>query len=209
MNRTLFLGLTTCLLLSACADDGGGGEGMTETGDGDGDPGDGDGDGDTGDGDGEPGDGDGDTGDGDGDGDTGDGDGDTGDGDGDGDTGDGDGDGDGEPGDGDGEPGDGDGDPNACQQLDSCPDLIAAFDAETFAIRSCSSDDECGQALQGTSCGCTQDWVARSDADTTCFYDLIAQAGALQCELPLVSDCSCPPVDGFICDAGICSWNYL
>jgi hypothetical protein len=206
MHRIFFLGLTTCLLLSACADDGGGGEGMTETGDGDGDPGDGDGD--SGDGDGDSGDGDGDSGDGDGDGDTGDGDGDTGDGDGDGDTGDGDGD----TGDGDGDSGDGDGDgdPNNCAQaFDTCAELLAAFDAETLAIRSCGSDSECGQALQGTSCGCTRDWVARSDADTTCFYDLIEQAGALQCELPLGSTCDCPEADGFVCDAGICNWNYL
>jgi hypothetical protein len=207
MHRIFFLGLTTCLLLSACADDGGGGEGMTETGDGDS----GDGDGDSGDGDGDSGDGDGDTGDGDGD--TGDGDGDTGDGD--GDTGDGDGDtgdGDGDSGDGDGDSGDGDGDgdPNNCAQaFDTCAELLAAFDAETLAIRSCGSDSECGQALQGTSCGCTRDWVARSDADTTCFYDLIEQAGALQCELPLGSTCDCPEADGFVCDAGICNWNYL
>jgi hypothetical protein len=93
--------------------------------------------------------------------------------------------------------------------LASCAELIPAFDAETLAIRSCSSDDDCGKALQGTSCGCTRDWVARSDADTTCFYDLIEQAGALQCDLPLVSTCDCPGADGFICDAGICNWNYL
>jgi hypothetical protein len=194
MNRTLFLGLTTCLLLSACSDDGGGGEGMTETGDGDGDTGDGDGDGDSGDGDG-------DSGDGDGDGDSGDGD---------GDSGDGDGDGDGDSGDGDGDSGDGDGDPNNCaQQLDKCDDLLAAFEAETIEIRSCNSDADCGQALLGTSCGCTRDWVARTDADTTCFYDLIEQGQALQCELPLGSTCDCPGADGFVCDAGICNWNYL
>jgi hypothetical protein len=133
-----------------------------------------------------------------GDGDPGDGDGDTGDGD--GDTGDGDGD----TGDGDGDTGDGD-----CGPFDNCPDLIAAFDAEALAIRSCSSDGECGQQLQGTSCGCTRDWVARTDADTTCFYSLIDQAGALQCELPLGSTCDCPEADGFICDGGICNWNYL
>jgi hypothetical protein len=180
------------------------GDGDGDSGDGDGDSGDGDGD--TGDGDGDTGDGDGDTGDGDGD--TGDGDGDTGDGD--GDTGDGDGDtGDGD-GDGDTGDGDGDGDPNNCaQQFDNCGDLLTAFDAETLAIRSCSNDSECGQPLQGTSCGCTRDWVASTDADTTCFYDLIEQGQALQCELPLNSTCDCPGADGFVCDAGICNWNYL
>ena len=211
MQRTLFLGLATCLLLSACADQGGDGDGDSETTNGDGDSGDGDPD--TGDGDGDPdtGDGDGDSGDGDGDPDTGDGDGDSGDGDGDGDSGDGDGDsGDGDSGDGDGDSGDGDGDPNNCAQLfNTCDQLLDAFNAETLAIRSCSADSECGVPLQGTSCGCTRDWVARTDADTTCFYDLIEQAGALQCELPLVSTCDCPGADGYICDGGICNWNYI
>jgi hypothetical protein len=190
MRRSLYLGLASCLLLSmACAVDAKDWEGMSETGDGDGDAGDGDGD---------AGDGDGDAGDGDG----GDGDGDTGDGD----SGDGDG------GDGDGESGDGDGDPNNCaQQLDNCDDLLAAFEAETLAIRSCTSHDDCfdGQVLEGTSCGCTHDWIARADADTTCFYDLIEKGTALQCELSLESDCDCPPADGLECDAGICNWNYF
>jgi len=211
MQRFLTLGLATCFVLLGCADDSGGEEEQstsTESGDGDGDPGDGDGD--PGDGDGDAGDGDGDAGDGDGD--AGDGDGDAGDGDGDPGDGDGDpGDGDGDPGDGDGDPGDGDGDPDGLcdEQYGSCDALSAAFAAETQAIRSCSTDAECGQVLQGTSCGCTRNWVARTEADTTCFYALIEQAGPLQCELGLGSPCDCPEADGYACVDGICTWNYL
>jgi hypothetical protein len=155
------------------------------------------------------GDGDGDTststtGDGDGDGDTstttGDGDGDTTSsttGDGDGDT----------TGDGDGDTTTGDGD--SCPQAADCNELLTAFETETLAIRGCSGDDQCGQVLQGTSCGCTRDWVARLDADTTCFYSLIDQAELLQCDLGLGSTCDCPGADGYACVDGTCTWNYL
>ena len=210
MNSSTFsiaFGLTACLVLGACADDGGKTDEAagSETGDGDGDPtttGDGDGDPTTGDGDGDP-----TTGDGDGDGDP-----TTGDGDGDPTTGDGDGDGDPTTGDGDGDPttGDGDGDPDNCATTyETCGELMAAFAAETAVVRSCSSDAECGTPLVGTSCGCTKNWVARLDADTTCFYSLINQAGALDCDLGLFSDCSCPEADGFVCAGGTCAWNYL
>ena len=172
--------LCVCALALACADDGGGESGPgTES---SGDPGDGD------PGDGDPGDGD-------------PGDGDPGDGDpGDGDPGDGDGDGD---------PGDGDGDGVCPEQFADCGELVAAFEAETLAIRSCDVDEDCGMELPGTSCGCTRNWVARAGADTTCFYELIEAAGPLQCELGLGSTCDCPEADGFVCVEGVCSWNYL
>ncbi|MBK8256964.1 MAG: hypothetical protein IPK82_30355 [Polyangiaceae bacterium] len=91
----------------------------------------------------------------------------------------------------------------------NCDDLIADFAAETKAIRSCTSNDQCGQVLQGTSCGCTRDWVARLDADTTYFYQLITEAGELQCDIGLFSTCDCPGANGFECTPeGICNWNY-
>ncbi|NJK33221.1 MAG: hypothetical protein HC927_12930 [Deltaproteobacteria bacterium] len=101
------------------------------------------------------------------------------------------------------------GDDNCAGPFADCAALQAAFAAETQAIRSCSTDSQCGQDLQGTSCGCTRNWVARTDADTTCFYELIELAGPLQCELGLASTCDCPAAEGFVCEAGICQWNYL
>lgn len=92
----------------------------------------------------------------------------------------------------------------------SCTELEAAFAAEAKAIRSCTTGSECGQVLTGTSCGCTRDWVARLDADAAYFYDIIAQAGPLGCDLPLFSTCDCPAADGYACGAGgVCTWNYL
>lgn len=106
----------------------------------------------------------------------------------------------------------------ACNQLaipddpdpivhETCDTLVADFRAETAEVRSCVEDDECGQVLTGTSCGCTRDWVARNDADTAHFYDLIDKGQELECELGLASTCDCPPADGFACVEGTCEWK--
>ncbi len=77
------------------------------------------------------------------------------------------------------------------------------------AIRGCTEDAECGQVLMGTSCGCTRDWVARLDANTEAFYELVDLAGELECELPFISTCDCPATEGYRCTDGICGWNYI
>jgi hypothetical protein len=88
-----------------------------------------------------------------------------------------------------------------------CQNTIDDFWDEAEAIRSCTTDQECGQVLTGTSCGCTRNWVARLNVDTTQFYDLVDEAG--QCGLGLASTCDCPPAAGFACVSGECTWNYL
>lgn len=88
----------------------------------------------------------------------------------------------------------------------TCADTLAEFQAESLAIRTCTDAADCGQELTGTSCGCTQNLVARGDADTTHFYELIAGAG--ECDLGLVSDCSCPEAYGFDCVDSLCTWDY-
>jgi len=92
--------------------------------------------------------------------------------------------------------------------LETCDQIAAAFHAETEDIRSCKEATECGQVLTGTSCGCTQNWIARLDADVTDFYALIDQASAMECELIPDSSCDCPNVYGFACDEGTCAWEY-
>jgi len=94
-------------------------------------------------------------------------------------------------------------------EIDDCDELKAVFASEVLEIRSCVALEECGQELKGTSCGCTNNWVARLDADTADFYALIAQAERLRCELFLFGTCDCPAADGFVCQDGICGWNYL
>lgn len=93
--------------------------------------------------------------------------------------------------------------------IEDCDALLAAFWAEVAEIRGCEEDKQCGQVLTGTSCGCTRNWVARLDADTSHFLALVDLAGELRCELPFISTCDCPEADGYRCDAGTCSWNYL
>lgn len=89
----------------------------------------------------------------------------------------------------------------------TCAELEDAFIAETYSIRSCVQDSDCGQPLPGTSCGCTMDWVARNDADTTQFYSLLDQARSSACaELIPASICICPEVSGYGCNQGMCGW---
>jgi len=91
----------------------------------------------------------------------------------------------------------------------SCEELTAAFAAETQEIRSCDDDEQCGQVLTGTSCGCTRDWVARIDADLTEWESLRDAAEPAGCSLGTGSGCDCPRTDGFVCESGTCAWNYL
>lgn len=99
-----------------------------------------------------------------------------------------------------------------CEEVDVCETLLEEFAAETKTIRSCDSDDECGQVLTGTSCGCTRNWVARIDADIETWEAIRDAAQAEGCAIPGgISTCDCPPADGFHCEpeAGMCNWNYL
>ncbi|MFZ5476002.1 MAG: hypothetical protein ACOZNI_04445 [Myxococcota bacterium] len=89
----------------------------------------------------------------------------------------------------------------------TCDDVEADFAAEAEAIRACDAPSDCGQELTGTSCGCTRNWVAREDADTTAFYALIAEAGDT-CDLGLASTCDCPEAYGFDCVEDQCTWAY-
>lgn len=92
----------------------------------------------------------------------------------------------------------------------SCEDLGAQYAAEVEAIRGCTEASECGQVLEGTSCGCTRNWVARNDADLTRFDELVEAGTELACEWAAWgSTCDCPEVDGYACVDNVCTWNYL
>jgi hypothetical protein len=89
----------------------------------------------------------------------------------------------------------------------SCADLSEELAAEIDSIQACESDDECGQPLQGTSCGCTRNLVARKDADIGRFEELRDEHGA-RCDGGLGSICDCPAADGYKCSSNRCGWNY-
>lgn len=89
----------------------------------------------------------------------------------------------------------------------TCEAITADFAAESATIRTCTEASDCGQVLTGTSCGCTRNLVARTDADPTTFYALVAEAGA-SCDLGLTSTCDCPDAYGFACVDSVCAWDY-
>jgi hypothetical protein len=91
----------------------------------------------------------------------------------------------------------------------TCEEIEADFEAERADLQQCADDLECGQVLEGTSCGCTRDLVARLDADPARFEALVEEGSEESCELGLVSDCDCPQAAGFRCDEGTCAWNYV
>jgi hypothetical protein len=101
-------------------------------------------------------------------------------------------------------------DPVTCEEPeDTCGPIVADFEAETSSIRSCEDASECGQVLTGTSCGCTRNWVARTDADTSDWTEIREKAFANGCNLPgTISTCDCPAADGFACVNNTCTWNY-
>jgi len=97
----------------------------------------------------------------------------------------------------------------ACLQPD-CDALVEAFFAETAEIRSCDEATDCDQVLTGTSCGCTRNWVARSNADIDLWETLRDDALEAGCQLSgTISTCDCPAADGFACSEGVCGWDYL
>jgi hypothetical protein len=103
-------------------------------------------------------------------------------------------------------------DPETCEPPQTemtCEELETALAAETDAILSCTADAECGQVLAGTSCGCTRNMVARLDADITDWQALREDFFDQQCGIGPISTCDCPAADGFACDEGTCTWNYL
>ncbi|GDX79301.1 hypothetical protein LBMAG42_11120 [Deltaproteobacteria bacterium] len=93
--------------------------------------------------------------------------------------------------------------------LRTCDDIVAEFDAEAGEIRACVEAADCGRVLDGTSCGCTRDWVARKDADTGEFYALMSEAADSECELGLESTCDCPETAGYDCVDEVCTWKYV
>jgi hypothetical protein len=114
----------------------------------------------------------------------------------------------------------GNGDPGVCdpfgglgqvcgEEVDTCGPIVNDYETELAEIRSCVSDDQCGQVLAGTSCGCTRNLVARIDADLADLEEIRTKAEANECSLGGISTCDCPAADGFVCDGGFCNWNYI
>jgi hypothetical protein len=97
------------------------------------------------------------------------------------------------------------GDPDA----PTCSDVRAQAAEELASLQACSQAAECGQVLEGTSCGCTRDLVLRLDADPETYEIILAsEVDGELCEQPS-STCDCPYAEGFACVEGLCAWNYV
>lgn len=90
-----------------------------------------------------------------------------------------------------------------------CDDYRQLASEELANIQRCTFDDECGQVLEDTSCGCTRNLVARFDANASYFRSLSTQVVNGEHCVQFPSDCDCPKADGFACVDGLCSWNYV
>lgn len=73
---------------------------------------------------------------------------------------------------------------------------------------SCSVDSDCGLVLPNTSCGCTRDLVARTDANPKRFEELQGVTVDGERCVSFGSACDCPTTYGFACEAGRCTWDY-
>ena len=95
--------------------------------------------------------------------------------------------------------------PEDAQAGPSCEHLASEFEA----VSACETDAQCGQVIEDwPACGCTRQPVARIDADLSDLYRLLAETSELDCA-GLGSTCDCPEADGFACNEGSCTWNYL
>jgi len=90
-----------------------------------------------------------------------------------------------------------------------CDDVLADIDLEVKALQACELDEECGQVMEQTSCGCTRELVARLDADLQRFEELRGESELFQCRLEFISPCDCPEADGFICEDEECAWDVV
>ncbi|MBN2524850.1 MAG: hypothetical protein JXR76_00565 [Deltaproteobacteria bacterium] len=93
---------------------------------------------------------------------------------------------------------------SACAK--GCSQWRVAYVREANRIAACNDASEC-EAVKGTSCGCTRNLVANMNADKTDFFALLKAMSAAGCGI--VTTCDCPAADGYVCDNGMCDWNYL
>ena len=93
-------------------------------------------------------------------------------------------------------------------EFETCDEVNAEMKNELAGLQACSVDSDCGLILERTSCGCTNNLVARKDFDATRFRGLQDRAYELECGGG-TTDCSCPDADGFVCTNGVCGWNYV
>ena len=89
-----------------------------------------------------------------------------------------------------------------------CTLVTEAFETFLTDLQSCTTADQCGTPLLGTSCGCTRNLVGRADMSKEMLDGFYSMKGLYeQCGGSFISTCDCPAAFGFKCDAGKCAYN--
>lgn len=99
-----------------------------------------------------------------------------------------------------------DGPGSVCRPLEDCGDWYAAYVELTTDLRACTHASQC-EAVPGTSCGCTRNLVVNGSNDLAPLFDFLDGMNGAGCGM--ISTCDCPAADGYICQDGLCAWNYL
>ena len=89
-----------------------------------------------------------------------------------------------------------------------CTLVTEAFETFLTDLQSCTTADQCGTPLTGTSCGCTRNLVGRADMSKEMLDGFYSMKGLYeQCGGSFISTCDCPAAFGFKCDSGKCAYN--
>ena len=90
--------------------------------------------------------------------------------------------------------------------LMTCDDWMQEYGSWVSDINQCATADDC-VSVSGTSCGCTRNVVVNKNGDLAGFEAMISAMHDDGCGI--MTACDCPFADGFVCDHGVCGWNYL
>jgi len=90
----------------------------------------------------------------------------------------------------------------------SCWEYDLMLDVEGQLATECSSDNQCGQVMTGTGCGCmTDNLIANHGFYLGHFYDLLEEAREAGCNPDFDTPCDCAPAATPVCRANRCVWE--
>ncbi len=90
----------------------------------------------------------------------------------------------------------------------SCWEYELMLDVESQLATECSADNQCGQVMTGTGCGCmTDNLVANHNFYLGHFYDLLDEAITAGCSPDFDTPCDCAPAATPVCRNNRCVWQ--
>lgn len=94
----------------------------------------------------------------------------------------------------------------APEQSEPCIETRRKIGEEYNLVSYCEDDSDCGQFIERTSCGCSNNLVANKDANLDSFYKLLDLGINNSCNFLdfTISTCECEEFKGFICKNSRC-----